>query len=91
MPFTLGIWATVIFLVAMVTASQLLTDKIWRRSVDVVEFEETSSGVSQYLLTTFSAFCSQGKGCLVIQIIQHIIAYFSVSYVINRTSAMIRL
>ena len=58
----------------MVTACQLLTDKLWHRSTDVVALEKTSSGVSRYLLTTFSAFCSQGKGRLDSEIIQCMMA-----------------
>lgn len=92
MPFTPGLWATVICFVATVTASQLLTDKLWRRCVSVVKFKETSSAFTQYLLATFSAFCSQGTLCLVVQIIQRImpypLAYFSVDCVINYTSAI---
>jgi hypothetical protein len=94
-PFIPVLWTNVIIIVAMVTASQLLTDKLWRRSTNEVELEETSSGASQYLLTIFSAFCSHGNGRLYTEIIQHIMAHslanFSVIYVIDHTLSMTKL
>ena len=94
-PFIPGLWAMVIIIVAMVAAPQLLTDKLWCRSTHEGELEETSSGASRYLLTTFSAFYSQGNGRIYTEIIQHIMAHslanFSVIYVIDHTSAITKL
>jgi len=94
-PFIPGLWAMVIITLAMVTASQLLTDKLWRRCTDEEELEETSSVASRYLLTTFSAFCSQRNGRPYTEIIQHIMTHsldnFSVIYVIDHSLAMTNL
>ena len=94
-PFIPSLWAMFIITVVMVTASQLLTDKLWCRSTDEVEMEETSYGASRYLLTNFSAFCSQGKGRHFTEIIQHIMTHsladFSVIYVIDHASTMTKL
>jgi hypothetical protein len=94
-PFIPGLWAMVIIFVAIVTASQLLADKLWRRSTDEVKLEETSSGASRYLITIFSAFCSQGKGRLYTEIIRHIMSHsldnLSVIYVIDHTLSMTKL
>jgi hypothetical protein len=85
----------VIIFVAMVTASHLLTDILRLRSTDEVKLEEISSGVSRYLTTTFSAFCSQGKGRLYTETIRHIMTHsldnFSAIYVIDYTLSMTKL